>query len=111
VNQPSGTILTEDGMQIDDSDEQSENADFSMRNNRKSASNVTIQRAAHERPPAPSTTSTDEGMQTRSMTWAAGRPLPNPTTLTPKTHPETQIKLRGNRKPSFPLGKHETGLL
>jgi hypothetical protein len=50
-------------MQIDESDEQDENAFFSIRESLEPASNLTLHRAAHSVKQCAQSTSTDDAMQ------------------------------------------------
>jgi hypothetical protein len=52
---------TEEGIQIDESDEQFENAQGEIRESREPGSNVTAERDKHS--PKPTSSSTDEGMK------------------------------------------------
>jgi hypothetical protein len=56
-------ISTEEGMQIDESDEQYRNTDCSIRESLESGSKVTFERLSHRRKQFSQMISTEEGMQ------------------------------------------------
>jgi hypothetical protein len=56
-------ISIDEGIQIDESDEQAANANFSIRESLESGSNVTVERVRHPKKQYLQITSTDEGIQ------------------------------------------------
>jgi hypothetical protein len=73
--QPSLSILTDEGMQIDESDEQSANADFSIRKSLEPIANVTVERPTQSRKQFSLSTSTDEGMHSDESDEGCGHPI------------------------------------
>jgi hypothetical protein len=57
------SLSTEEGMQIDDSDEQNQNADSPMDESLESDSNVSVERDSHPEKQYGPSRSTEEGMQ------------------------------------------------
>jgi hypothetical protein len=63
MKQPWQSNSTDDGMQIDESDEQDEKADFSIRESLQPDSNVTLESTVHSMKQPAQRSSTDDGMQ------------------------------------------------
>jgi hypothetical protein len=87
-------------MQIDESDEQDENAHFSIRESLQPDSNVTLESALHSLKQPSQRCSTDDAMQADAKTGWLVQPDRNPTTWTHKPRPARQTKDRGQKNDS-----------
>jgi hypothetical protein len=84
--------LTEEGIQIDESDEQSENARPSIHESLESDSNLTVERDLHSLKQDSQIFSTEEGIQ--MPTGGTTNPVSQRLSLLSTTTPEIEIKRR-----------------